>query len=71
MKIYRARAFASPDKIEGKEVIGNPASVVVCEGKFLSQQLMSKIAVDEAQPMTAFVKQRGSDEFDIRYFFLF
>jgi len=34
MKIYRARAFTYPKKIEGKEVIGNPASVVVCDKDF-------------------------------------
>lgn len=71
MKIYKAKAFTYPDKIESKEVLGNPASVVVCKSGFPSQEKMGEIAVREKQPITVFLKKRDNKdkEFDIRYFF--
>jgi len=69
MKIYRGRAFTSKEQVEGCDVIGNPASVVVCEGKFPSDDEMSKIAVEEAQPICVFVKRGSEDsEFDIKFY---
>ncbi|MFC1659774.1 PhzF family phenazine biosynthesis protein [Pseudomonadota bacterium] len=69
MKIYKGRAFTSKEKIEGKKVIGNPASIVVCSKEFPDQKEMGEIAIKEKQPMTAFVKQnKNGEKFDIDYF---
>jgi len=68
MEIYKARAFTYPEKIDGKEVIGNPASIVVCKENFPSQEEMSRIATEEKQPMTAFIKKQKDNLFDVKYF---
>jgi len=71
MKIYRARAFTYSEKIEGKKVIGNPASIIICEKNFPLQEKMQNIAIKENQPISIFLKEKNSKkkEFNIRYFF--
>lgn len=70
MKNYTGRAFTYSEKIEGKEVIGNPASIYILEKNenFPAKAEMSEIAIKEAMPMTAFIKQKISNSFDVRYF---
>lgn len=71
MKRYIANAFTYPDKIENRKVVGNPASVFVCKDKFPSKEEMRKIAIEEDQPVSVFIKKKknGNKEFNVRYFF--
>jgi PhzF family phenazine biosynthesis protein len=69
VKVFRGKAFTSTKKIDGKNVLGNPASVVIYEKNLPSEKEMSKIAIEQAQPMTAFISQNNNDEFNIRYYF--
>jgi PhzF family phenazine biosynthesis protein len=70
IEIFRGRAFAYRNKIEGKEVLGNPASIIVCEKNFPIQEEMSNIAIKEKQPISVFIKKRDNEKngFDVKYF---
>lgn len=67
-KIVKAYAFTAIDKIENKKVIGNPASIVICNKRFPPQTQMQQMAVKEKQPMTAFVLHEKENNFSIKYF---
>jgi PhzF family phenazine biosynthesis protein len=67
-RIFQGRAFTHPDLIESKEVLGNPASIVFCEGAFPSKEKMAQIAIAEKAPMTAFVLHQYDNTFAIDYF---
>lgn len=63
------RAFVDKN-IDGKKVIGNPASVFILEeNEDLNTKDMSILAKKENQPITSFVKHIKDNEFNIRYFF--
>ena len=68
MQFYRARAFTHNTNFNGKYVLGNPASVVFCNQMMPSKDEMSRIAVAEKAPMTAFVSQKLDNHFDIEYY---
>ena len=68
MQVFRARAFTNKGSIDGRSVLGNPASVVFCNQIMPSKNEMSKIAVAEKAPMTAFVTQKKDNHFDIEYY---
>lgn len=69
MKIYRGRAFTYPNKIEGCEVIGNPATVCICDKELPSEKEMSEFAIEEKAPIITFVApQKIPDEFNIRFY---
>ncbi len=68
MQVFRARAFTHKDIINGRSVLGNPASVVFCNQIMPSKNEMSKIALAEKAPMTAFVTQKLDNHFDIEYY---
>ncbi len=68
MQVYRARAFTHNTNFNGKCVLGNPASVVFCNQMMPSKEEMSRIAVAEKAPMTAFVSQKLDNHFDIEYY---
>lgn len=67
-KIFRGKAFVSPHQISGRDVIGNPASVVLFEGQFPEHDELSKIAKEEQAPMTAFIRQMNEAEYEIIYY---
>lgn len=63
------RAFVDKN-IDGKMVIGNPASVFILEkNEDLNTEDMSILAKKENQPITSFIKHVKYNEFNIRYFF--
>ncbi len=68
MQIYRARAFTNKSGINGKAVLGNPASVVFCSEMLPSHEDMGKIALAEKAPMTAFIRQQQDNFFDIEFY---
>lgn len=67
-KIVQSKVFTYCSTIEGKVVCGNPASIVFCKNKFPTTKQMQLIAVQEKQPMTAFVLQQNNNIFCIKYF---
>ncbi|MFY7901218.1 MAG: PhzF family phenazine biosynthesis protein, partial [Chitinophagaceae bacterium] len=68
MQVFRAKAFTSAKQIDGKDFIGNPASVVICNHHLPSNEEMRKIAISEKSPMTAFVLHQSGKQFQIRFF---
>ncbi|MBC7722317.1 MAG: PhzF family phenazine biosynthesis protein [Pedobacter sp.] len=68
MQVYRARAFTHNTNFNGKSVLGNPASVVFCNQMMPSKEEMSRIAVTEKAPMTAFLSQKLDNHFDIEFY---
>ncbi len=68
MKIYRANAFTHSGLIAGKNVLGNPATVVLCTEMFPSRQEMSSIALAEKAPMTVFLQPHQDNIFDIEFY---
>lgn len=67
-KIVQSKVFTYCSTIEGKVVCGNPASIVFCKNTFPTIEQMQLIAVQEKQPMTAFVLQQNNHIFFIKYF---
>jgi len=69
MRIYRGRAFTYPEKIEGYEVIGNPATVCICDKELPTEKEMSEFAIGEKAPIITFIApQKIPDEFNIRFY---
>lgn len=68
MHFFSARAFTHNTNINGMSVLGNPASVVFCKQIMPSKEEMSRIAVAEKAPMTAFLSQKWDNHFDIEYY---
>ena len=68
MEVFKAKAFTHHTNINGSPVLGNPASVVFCKQIMPSKEDMGKIALVEKTPMTAFVKQRNDNHFDIEFY---
>lgn len=62
MKLYIVDAFT--EELFG----GNPAGVVILDGDFLSDEVMIKTAAELRYSETAFIKNLGNGEFEIRYF---
>lgn len=67
-KIFRGKAFVSKHKISGRDVIGNPASIVLFESEFPAHEILSSIAIDEQAPMTAFIRPIESLQYEITYY---
>lgn len=66
--IERSKVFTYCSTFESKIVCGNPASIVFCKNKFPTIKQMQQVAVQEKQPMTAFVLQQNNNSFLIKYF---
>lgn len=67
-QIVQARVFVHSENVNEKVVVGNPASVVFCKVNFPEEKIMQQIAINEKSPMTAFVLQKHSNNFSIKYF---
>ncbi|RYD57996.1 MAG: PhzF family phenazine biosynthesis protein [Sphingobacteriales bacterium] len=67
-KIFRGKAFVSKEKISGRYVIGNPASIVLFPDVFPDHDELSKIATEEQAPMTAFIRKKETGRYDIIYY---
>jgi PhzF family phenazine biosynthesis protein len=68
MEFFKGKAFTHPEPIDGKEVMGNPASIVFCKNNFPSKQQMAAVALEQKAPMTAFVCHQYDNTFRIDYF---
>lgn len=68
INIVQGKAFIYPYAIDAQEVLGNPASIVFCNKQFPSKETMSKIAIEENTPMTAFVLHKQNNIFDIEFY---
>lgn len=68
VQIVQARVFTHPDTVEGKEVLGNPASIAFCTDYFPPKETMKHIAIAEKAPMTAFLVHKEDNHFDIQFF---
>lgn len=67
MRIYKGRAFTYPDKIDNKEVLGNPAVVILCK-KLPETYKMMEMAIDNAAPITVFASLKEKNSYDVRFF---
>lgn len=66
--VFRGKAFVSKNKISGRDVIGNPASIVLFEGEFPDHEELSNIAKEEQAPMTAFIRKVADSMYEILYY---
>lgn len=62
-------AFSHKAGIDGKPVTGNPAAVVICEGKLPTPNQMADLAQVAHVGAVVFLCQRQNNEFDVRYYF--
>lgn len=67
-KIFRGKAFVSKHKISGRDVIGNPASIVLFPTTFPDHEELSRIAKDEQAPMTAFIRRLEAGRYEILFY---
>ncbi|HVZ25355.1 MAG TPA: PhzF family phenazine biosynthesis protein [Sediminibacterium sp.] len=67
--IHLARAFSDNAGLEGKQIIGNPAAIVLCRNAFPSDEDMGTIARTIDQPIVAFLLQQAENHFQIVYYF--
>lgn len=68
-KIFRGKAFVSNHQISGRDVIGNPASVVLFDAQFPAHEELSRIAKEEQAPMTAFIRPLAEQEYEYEIIF--
>lgn len=66
---HESKAFIFNDVIEGKEVIGNPATIFILEhNEEFSRENMSKLSIEEQSPMCCFLKKLEDNSFKIFYY---
>lgn len=66
---HKSKVFIFDDIIEGKKVVGNPATIFILEhNEEFSRENMSKLSIKEQSPICCFLKKCEDDSFSIFYY---